>query len=179
MKYLITLTMLMISLSAGSVLAQADVFGPRDIDFKLGELASLPVGIKVTHTPGTVMPSFTGPSGRDWLHATTVTATGGPVNIVEYGYFVERDGHWGHAYGLDQAFTEREFAETFTCPEARLQPGESYTFEWNRSLMDGRAEQRGLWYFIGVDVDGRRVKGEATLILQNNSGELCFNLIER
>ena len=175
MKFLMTAAILLIGLSAT---AAPEVFGPRDVDFKVGELGSLPVGIEVHHTPETVHPTFTGPSGSDWLHATTVTASEGPVTIIEYGYFVDRDGHWVHAYGLDQAFTGKEFADRFTCPEAMLQPGESYTFEWNRSLMDGRAEQRGLWYFIGVDAEGNRVKGEATVILRNDSGELCFNFLQ-
>jgi len=163
MTFLILAALSWVSLTPGPV---PEVAGPRDVDFTVGELARLPEGLMVAHTPETVLPTFTGPSGGDWLHRTTVAALAGPVTIVEYGYLVERNGSWYHARGSGEAFTAEDFADRFDCPGAVLMPGETYTFEWNRSFKENFPEQVGRWYFIGVDAGGNRVKGEATVTLR-------------
>ena len=163
MKILMIAAILSIGLSAS---AAPEVFGPRDIDIKLGELATMPLGLKVSHTPEAVQPTFSGPSGNEWLHQTTVVSEVGPVKIVEYGYFVERNGNWYHAAGTVEGYEANDFAERFGCPDAKLIPGKAYTYKWNRSLKDNQPEQSAKWYFIGVDAEGNRVKGEALVILQ-------------
>ena len=162
MKYMITAVILTVGLSA---FAAPDVFGPRDVDFTMGELTSLPTGLTVTHTPESVEPTFVGPSGSEWLHRTTVTSEVGPVTILEYGYFVERDGHWYRAHG-EASHSGEDFARSFGCPEGALEPGMTYTNEFTRSLKDNQPEQAAKWYFIGVDAEGKKVKGEATVMLK-------------
>lgn len=165
MKYLITMSVLLIGFTAA---AAPEVFGPRDVDMTLGEISGLPEGLTVTHTPEAVEPSFSGPGGSEWYHRTTVTSTVGPVTIVEYGYFVEREGHWYRAYGLDGGYTGEDFAKRFGCPDAKIQAGKTYTNEFTRSTMDRGPEQAAVWYFIGVDAEGNKVKGEATVTLRGN-----------
>lgn len=161
MKFLITATILMIGLSAA---AAPEVFGPRDVDVLLVDISNLPDGLTVTHTPDTVEPTLLGPGGHEWLHRTTVTSEVGPVTIVEYGYVVEKDGYWYRAVG-EEGFSSQDFAKRFGCPEARIEAGATYTNEYTRSIKDNMPEQTARWYFIGVDAEGNKVKGEATVKL--------------
>jgi hypothetical protein len=166
MKSILIASVLGIMMFAGVVQADKFVAGPLDVDFKTGELASLPQGLVVTHTPDTVQPTFWGPGGNEWTHQTTVKSTVGPVRIIEYGYILERDGHRSYTQGDLDAFSADEFAKRFGCPDAELEPGAAYTYKWNRSIKDNLPEQVGIWYFIGVDAEGNRVKGEAPVTLQ-------------
>jgi hypothetical protein len=91
----------------------------------------------------------------------------GPVTIIEFGYFVERNGQWEFPYGAEvpYTYTSSDFAKRYDCPSSELQPGESYTDAWNRSVIDCVPEQIVKWYFIGLDDKGNRVKGEANVKL--------------
>ena len=166
MKYLVIVAVLAVGLSA---FAAPEVHGPRDVDITLGELSGLPEGLVVSHTPEAVDPSFAGPVGNAWVHRTTVASSVGPVTIVEHGYFVERDGHWYRAAGSEGALSGNDFAERFDCPGARLEAGAAYTDQWNRSIKENVPEQAARWYFIGVDAEGQRVKGEATVVLRGGT----------
>lgn len=164
MKFLVTAALLCLALAA---LAAPEVQGPLDSEFKLGELAGIPDGLVVTHAPDTVEPTFTGPGGKEWLHRTAVTSEVGPVTIVQYGYFLQNDGHWYLAYG-EEGFSGEDFAKRFGCPDATMRAGTTYTNEFTRSTPDRGPEQTARWYFIGVDAEGNRVKGEATVTLRGN-----------
>lgn len=149
--------------------AQADLSSDELIEsnLKINELASIPEGLVVTHTPGPVRyishpPSL---SGVQWKHDTTVSSTVGPVKIIEYGYFVERNGQWEFPYGTEVPYTfnSNDFAEKFDCPDSKLQQDTSYTDTRNRSVIDCVPEQMVNWYFIGLDAKGNRVKGEGSV----------------
>jgi hypothetical protein len=165
MKYILHAVILGIFSFAGVAQAGPEVLGPHESDVKLAELASLPDGLTVTHTPESVENSISGPGGIQWSHSTTVSSTVGPVTIIEYGFLLERDGRWTDETRIKSKYSANEFAENFDSPGAKLLPGKSYTDEWNRSMSDNRPEQVGKWYFIGVDAEGNRVKGEANLKL--------------
>jgi len=91
----------------------------------------------------------------------------GPVTIIEFGYFVERNGQWEFSLGSEVpcTYTSNDFAERYDCPSSELLPGESYSDARNRSIIDCVPEQLVKWYFIGMDAEGNRVKGEATVKL--------------
>jgi hypothetical protein len=171
MKYILHVVILGIVSFAGFSQAGQEVYGPHESEVKLTELASLPQGLTVTHTPESVATSFSGPSGVQWTHSTTVSSTVGPVKIVEYGFFLERNGRWTDDTGIQSKYTANDFEKNFDSPGAELLPGKSYTNEWNRSISDNRPEQAGKWYFIGVDAEGNRVKGEANIKLVGDMTE--------
>lgn len=171
MKYILPVVILGTCSFAGISLAEKEVNGPHESEIILTELASLPQGLTVTYTPDTVETTFSGPSGVQWVHSTTVSSTVGPVKIVEYGFLLERNGRWTDETGIRNEYSAADFAENFGCPDAELLPGKSYTNEWNRSISDNLPEQAGKWYFIGLDAEGNRVKGEANLKLVGNRSE--------
>lgn len=171
MKYILHVLIIGVCSLAGVSQAGQDALGPYESEVKISELASLPTGLTVTHTPDAVEKSFSGPSGSQWAHSTTVASTVGPVTIVEYGFLLERNGRWTDETWIKSKYSASEFAENFESPGAKLLPGKSYTDEWNRSSSDNRPEQLGKWYFIGVDAEGNRVKGEANLKLVGDMSE--------
>jgi len=154
---------------AGLALAEQETAAPFEAGEKLQELASLTEGLTVTHAPDPVLYTLYTPSlsGVQWQHSTTVSSTVGPVKIVEFGYFVERNGQWEFPYGVEipYAYSSSDFAEKYDCPNAELQPGGSYTDPSTRSVIDCVPEQVVRWYFIGLDSEGHRVKGESTVRL--------------
>ena len=171
MKYILHVLILGICSFAGLSQAEQDALGPHESEVKLAELASLPQGLTVTHTPDPVTSSIFGPSGVQWAHSTTVSSTVGPVTIIEYGFLLERNGRWTDETWIRSKYSASEFAKNFECPESKILPGKSYTNEWNRSGSDNLLEQFGKWYFIGLDSQGNRVKGEADIKLLGNMSE--------
>ena len=169
MKHILLVSILIFCVAAGSAQAEQETAAPFEVSEKLRELASLTEGLSVSHTPDPVRyisytPSL---SGIQWQHGTTVSSIVGPVTIVEFGYFVERNGQWELPYGVEVPYTynSSDFAERFDCPNAKLQPGGSYTDPLNRSVIDCVPEQVVRWYFIGLDAEGSRVKGESNVKL--------------
>jgi hypothetical protein len=169
MKIALLVSILTFCNFAGFAQAEQTSVEPFDLNLKVKELASLPVGLSVTHSPGPVHSTLFSPSlsGVQWKHDTTVTSLRGPVTIVEYGYFIERNEQWELPYSVEvpDAFTSSDFEEMYDCPNSELKPGESYTNAESRSVMDCVPEQRVRWYFIGVDRQGHRVKGETIIQL--------------
>lgn len=169
MKTALFLSLLILLGSAGPVPAEQESVAAPEAGRKLGELASLPEGLAVAHSPDPVHATLFPPSlsGVQWAHDTTVSSRVGPVTLVEYGYFVERNGRWEWPYGeeVPYTYTAGDFADRYGCPGAELKPGESYTDAQNRSVIDCVPEQRVKWYFIGQDAHGRPVKGEAVVTM--------------
>lgn len=176
MKMFLTIAIVGMAFVASATFVQADTdsHGPHAADITMAELASLPEGLVVSHTPEQVEPSVFGPTGSQYAHQTTVQSTVGPVKIVEYGYLVEEDGHWTSAWNVQDKYSAKDFAELFGCPEAQVQTDQVYTNEWNQSGLNTGPEQMGKWYFIGEDAQGNRVKGEADIKLVGGpSGDGC------
>jgi len=169
MKHILLVSILIFCGSAGPAQAEQKTVAPFEPNLKVNELASLPEGLSVTHTPDPVLATLHSPSlsGVQWKHNTTVSSMVGSVTIIEFGYFVERNGQWELPYGTEvpYAYTSSDFAKKYDCPGSELKPGESYTDAWSRSVMDCVPEQLARWYFIGVDAKGNRVKGEANVKL--------------
>jgi len=167
MKHSLLVSILIFCSVVGTTQAEQEIAVPFEVSEKLKELASLTVGLSVSHSPDPVrytsyIPSL---SGVQWQHSTTVSSMAGPVTIIEFGYFVERNGQWELPYGVEvpYTYTSSDFAEMYDCPNSELQPGESYTDPLNRSIIDCVPEQVVGWYFIGLDAEGNRVKGEANV----------------
>ena len=163
MKHILLVSVLLLCTSAGLALEEQETAVPIEAGDKFGELESIPEGIAVSHTPDPVRYTLYTPtiSGVQWQHSTTVSSMGGPVTIVEFGYFVERNGQWELSY----TYTSSDFAERYDSPKSELLPGKTYTDTRNQSAIDCVPEQMVKWYFIGLDAAGKRVKGEADLML--------------
>jgi hypothetical protein len=175
MKHILLVSILVFCSSAGLVQAEQKTVGLIESNLKLKELTSLPVGLAVTLSPDPVIATLFSPSlsGVQWQHSTTVTSLAGPLTIVEFGYFVERNGRWEFSFGTEvpNTYTSSDFAKKYDCPGSELQPGESYTDTLNRSIIDCVPEQMVKWYFIGLDPQGKRVKGEATVKMLTERSE--------
>lgn len=169
MKHILLVSILIFCSSTNLAQAEQKPVVPFEPGLKLDELASLPEGLVVTNTPDPVFATLYSPSlsGVQWKHSTTVSSKVGPVTIVEFGYFVERNGQWELPYGTEvpYTYTSSDFAKMYDCPSSELKPGESYTDARNRSVIDCVPEQVVRWYFIGLDAKGNRVKGEADVKL--------------
>jgi len=128
---------------------------------KLDELAKLPFGLMVVHTPDKVRAERGGSSGRafTWTYKTSVTATNGSATVKEFGAFDWHDGMWMVPPG--KPFTADNFAAWYSCPGAKLAEGQVFSDSSNWSGGDALRGGKMKWYFIAVTADGRKVKGEA------------------
>jgi len=134
------------------------------------ELDKIPVGIKVVHEPKVSLATLTGKSERrskyTWWYKTTVSAAT-EVTIVEFGGFAWQEGKWVVAGSFTgKPYAAEEFAEWYRCPNAILKPGTLYSDPTNWSTAPELKAGKTRWYFIGVDGQGRRVKGEAIIELK-------------
>ena len=132
---------------------------------KLDELAKLPSGLKVFHTPEKVLAIHDGRSGRafTWLYKTSVVSTNGAVVVKEFGSFVWHNDKWVFSNYTGKPFTSDDFADWYSCPKATLTEGNVFSDGSNWTGGDKLSEGKMLWYFIGVTTDGRRVKGQAVV----------------
>jgi len=130
---------------------------------KLDELAKLPFGLKVVHTPDKVRAKRDGRSGRafTWSYKTSVTATNGSVVVKEFGSFVWHNDKWVFANFTGKPFTSADFADWYSCPGAKLVEGREFSDGSNWSGGDVLRGGKMKWYFIGVTTEGRQLKGEA------------------
>jgi hypothetical protein len=100
-----------------------------------------------------------------WLYKTTVESPGGPITIEEFGYFAFQEGQWHFATITGRPFTPADFAQWYGCPGAVVNPDSpcSDPQNWTGDQRLTPDTGRGLWYFIGHDSDGRRVKGQGII----------------
>ena len=135
------------------------------IDPKLKELASLPVGLEVTHTPNPVRAQHGGRSGLKytWLYKTTVRTTRSSVTINEFGAFFWDDGQWVFGNHMGKPFTSVDFADWYSCPNATVMVDQEVSDPSNWVGSDILRKTKAKWYFIGTDENGNRVKGEAVI----------------
>jgi hypothetical protein len=134
-------------------------------DPKFREVAALPVGLQVTHSPNPVKARRGGRSGTayTWVFETSVTAAGEPVTVTEFGAFSWFEGRWVFANFTGAPFTADDFADWYSCPGAKVTPGRTFTDPTNWGGDEALRPGKALWYFVGVTADGRRVKGEAMI----------------
>ena len=102
---------------------------------KLDELAKLPFGLKVVHTPHKVLAEIGGRSGRayTWTYKTSFTSTNGTVVIKEFGAFGWHNDEWVFGTITGKPFTSGDFADWYSCPGSRLTEGMevSDSSNWN------------------------------------------------
>lgn len=131
---------------------------------KLKELASLPTGLVVVHSPNPAPALRGGQRGwaYTWLYTTTVSAAGSDaISITEWGIFGWADGKWQFSAGSGKPQSSSGFARWYRCPGARVVPGSECVDTLSWLARDTLRAGKALWYYIGVTPDGRRVKGEA------------------
>jgi hypothetical protein len=137
---------------------------------RLREWSTLPDGIEVVHTPARVRArSERQPDGRvqyRWVYRTTVRAKGTPVTVQEFGSFDWHDGKWVFSNFTGKPFSGRDFADWYSCPDAKLSPDAeaSDPSNWSGGIQHLQAGKMR-WFFVGIDDAGRRVKGEAVVEL--------------
>jgi len=128
------------------------------------ELAALPVGIRVTHTPNPVKAQVRGRSGQHytWLYETRVAAISEDVTITEFGALFRKQplGNWELRTIYDRPFRPAEFADWYACPGALIHAGTACVDPSNYTGGDQRSEIETRWYFIGKTRSGQLVKGE-------------------
>lgn len=131
----------------------------------LKQLASLPTGISVSHSPNPVKAQLGGRSGYKytWIYKTNVAAQTGRVVIEEFGSFTWHDGQWFFVNFTKRPFTARDFSEWYGCPNAILTVGSTYSDHSNWTGAETLTTGKMKWYFIGRTESGERVKGEAVI----------------
>jgi hypothetical protein len=135
------------------------------LDPKEKELASLPVGIEVTHRPNPVKAQVGGVKGYAyaWVYKTSVKTLGGPLTIQEFGSFSWFHGQWVFTNYTHKPFTAANFAGWYSCPDARLVPGQTFSDTSNWSAGNEVKASKARWYYIATNDKGERVKGEAVI----------------
>lgn len=131
----------------------------------LEDIRRFPVGLRVTHFPNPVGATQGGRSGYayTWQYETSVEAINKELTIVEFGIFFERDDTWIFSNYTGKPFTGQDFAEWYSCPEARLSPASPAKDPQNWTGSNELRSVRNLWYFIGTDSRGERFRGEAMI----------------
>lgn len=139
--------------------AQADDSGEQTsargsghgMDAKLRLLASLPVGIGVTHfpNPATARRSQSGKWPYVWPYRTTVRSVKGRVKIQEFGTFARRDGQWHFSGVTGRPYAAKDFQDWYDCEGGVLVPGGQCTDPQNWSGRASLQESQTLWYYIG------------------------------
>jgi hypothetical protein len=92
-----------------------------------------------------------------------VEALEGPVTISEFGAFAWFQGRWTFANFTEAPFTATDFADWYSCPDAKIVPGQRFTDPNNWAGGDHLRPGKTLWYFVGVTAEGKSVKGEAVI----------------
>lgn len=145
----------------------------------LKELDKLPVGIKVVHTPAKLKASRNDGTKAnidqkwtyEWSYKTTVSAMDKdtPLTIVGFGSCEWVDEKWAIPANRDEYDVIEggtgEFAEWYTCPMGKLEPGKEYTDPQNWSGSKKLRAFKQKWFYVGEDKDGKRYKGEAEVEL--------------
>lgn len=134
---------------------------------KLRELASLPDGIEVVHSPNPVGAVEDGHPATQykyrWIYRTTLKSKRGAITIEEFGCFAYHNESWTFSNFTGAPFSSQDFAEWYSCADAKLLPGASFSDPSNWTGSNELQAGRMKWYFIGVDEDGRRIKGEGII----------------
>jgi hypothetical protein len=137
------------------------------MDAKLRELALLPEGIEVVHSPNPVgAVEDRDPRSQHryrWVYRTTVRSLGGAITVQEFGCFAWHNERWVFSNFTGAAFSSQDFAEWYSCPGAKLAPERPVSDPTNWTGANELRLGRMKWYFIGLDETGRRVKGEGII----------------
>ncbi len=138
---------------------------PAQSDPKYREIVDIDVGLKVTHSPSPAKAKRDRRAGTEhvWIFETSVEPTGEPVTVTEFGAIAWADGQWVFSNFTGDPFTAQDFAEWYSCPDAKVEPGKKFTGPKNWGGGDGLRPGKALLYFVGVTASGKKVKGEAVI----------------
>jgi hypothetical protein len=137
----------------------------------LTELETLPVGIEVELSPAQVHARSGGNSDWRyyWRYQTVLQAIDVSLTVVQFGYCEWFRDRWvlpRDESGFERGpLTARHFAEWFRCPGAHLKPGRKVIDDQHWLGSNDLRSVRHKWYFIGIDCNGNRYKGEGTVEL--------------
>jgi hypothetical protein len=143
----------------------------------LKALEQMPVGIKVVHTPAKLKGHTHDGTQKHidtrwlfyWGYQTTVSAVDAPLDVVLFGSCEWVDGKWAIPTNTDEydviSGGGQQFSEWYMCPKARLETGKEYTDPQNWSGSKKLRAFKQKWFYVGVDKDGKRYKGEAEVEL--------------
>lgn len=134
---------------------------------KFQELESLPAGIQVRHDPASPQASAesVGKWSYKWSYATTVSSLNGRVEIKEFGMLSKVGDNWSFANVTGAPFTAEDFASWYGCPGGVLEAARPYSDRTNWSAAAKLEDGVHLWYYIGIDEQGKRVQGQAEVRL--------------
>ena len=162
MIQLVFASVMAISAMAGPV-AQQDTALIAVSNEILRELAALPGELIVEHSPNPVQ-GVRKPEGKYlWMYTTLVRPQEAAVTIEEFGcFFWSTDQErWLLSCYTGKPFTAVDFAAWYSCPGSVIPEGIVCADSSNWSSSNCRPVARSMWYYIGRDATGRRVKGEA------------------
>ena len=164
MNQLVFASVMAISAMAGPV-AQPDTALIAVSNEILRDLAALPGELIVEHSPNPVQ-GVRKPEGKYrylWMYATSVCPREGAVTIEEFGCFfwAADQERWLLSCFTGKPFTATDFADWYSCPGAVISEGIACADSSNWSSSGCQPVPKSMWYYIGRDATGRRVKGEA------------------
>lgn len=145
------------------------LIGCSDLDRKTinlpEKIRNLPVGIEVKHSVDTAYASLNDTLSRwgkyKWSYATTVSTMDKELRIIEFGGLIEENNSWVERTIRSRPFNNREFEKWYGAPDGVLKTGKEYTDNnnWSMSNNLGNRESKVVWYFIGVDKEGKKFVG--------------------
>jgi hypothetical protein len=139
--------------------------GPTSIE----DLDKLPIGLKVTHYPNPCLATETEVKAGSallqytWWFKTSVSPTDSDVKLTEFGAYGWQDGRWVFANFTRKPFSSKDFADWYSCPDAALKKGTIYSDPKNWATSSVLRAGKARWYYVGLDANGRRVKGDAVI----------------
>ncbi|MFH2142346.1 MAG: hypothetical protein ABIJ97_07995 [Bacteroidota bacterium] len=147
-------------------------------------LKEIPIGLEVVNDPDTIYATKNPKDTNQyiWKLKTTIMAPMSDVKIIEFGdYEKMKDNTWQLHNFTNKIFTEKEFSEWYfinnngefsweNAEDGTIKKGIEYIdpSNWTKRS-DTLCHQKGIWYFIGTDSNGKKVLGYAEY---ENIGEL-------
>lgn len=135
------------------------------------KLQGIPDGINVSHNKQIVYAIKNQKDPKKygkykWQFETTVSSLSEELTITEFGAFVLSNGKWVQKSLYNRPFNSQEFAKWYSCEDAILQKGKSYTDHnnWSKANVLNGKKTLVLWYFIGKNKDEVEFKGIAQVI---------------
>lgn len=154
--------LIFVLLLAGTVYSQTSYPSPPS-DLIPEKLKNIPQSIKAYNFPKENDPIKIN-DNYYWKHTTSLVSTTSDISIIEYGAYLYYNNKWN----LRKIYPLKSFDKNFKTKEELLKLGQPYV--WNSNWRVGKELFGGwaLWYFIGIDEDGTKVCGYATINTTDN-----------
>ncbi len=95
----------------------------------------------------------------NWKHTTSVLSLEEDVIITEFGAYIFYDDKWNERV----VYGPKEMDKFFGTKKARLKKGQPYTFNDNWRAGTKVFGGWAMWYFVGLDEEGKKICGYAML----------------